>query len=148
MQVRRARATDIPALMPLVQALATHHGDSARATAASLFADAFGPGAVVRILLADVAGEIAGYAALVPLIQLQHGARGFDLHHLFVAEGYRGQKIGPSLIMAAKAQARRAGAAYLTVSTTAENTAAQEFYLSQGAEPAPVTAPRYRWVLG
>lgn len=147
-QVRRSQSGDIPALMELIRSLAAHHGDEARATPASLFANAFGPAAVVQILVAETDGLILGYCALVPLIQLQHGARGFDLHHLFVDRAHRGQGIGRALIGAAKALACQVGAVYLTVRTTVDNTAAQEYYLSQGAEAAPVTTPRFRWVLG
>jgi GNAT superfamily N-acetyltransferase len=147
MRVRRAVAGDISAILPLVHALARHHGDQPRSTDATLFADAFGPNAVVQILVADGAEGIIGYAALLPLIQLQHGARGFDLHHLFVAEGHRGSGVGRAMIKAAKDHAKRTGAAYLTVGTTVENRAAQEYYLAEGAEAAPVTTPRFRWSL-
>lgn len=147
MQIRRARAADIAALLPLVHALASHHGDEAKASPASLFADAFGPGAVVQILLAEVDREIAAYAAMIPLIQLQHGRRGFDLHHLFVADGHRGKGLGKALITAAKAHARKSGAVYLTVGTTTDNKAAQDYYLSQGAEVSAPANPRFFWQL-
>jgi GNAT superfamily N-acetyltransferase len=147
MRVRRAFAGDIPAILPLVHALARHHGDQPRSTEATLFADAFGPSAVVQIFVAEIDEVIVGYAALLHLIQLQHGVRGFDLHHLFVAERHRGSGTGRALIETAKSHAGRSGAVYLTVSTTPENSTAQEYYLAQGAEPAPVTTPRFRWAL-
>lgn len=143
-RVRDARAEEAERLVQMVGRLAAHHGDTASLTAADLRRDAFGDTPWIHLLVAEVDGELAGYAALCGVIQLQAGARGADLHHLYVEPGCRGRRVGPALIEACKLRARALSCRYLTVGTRPDNLAAQAFYLSLGFELRPSYPPRFR----
>ena len=131
---------DIPQLLGWVHALAAHHEDAASVTMDDLRRDFLGPHPWVRGL---VASEY-GYAALCPLAQVQFGARGMDIHHLFVAPHARGRGIGRALIKASIELARAEGCRFLTVGTHPDNRAAQEVYLQTGFERMSSAAPRFR----
>ncbi len=141
-RIRPAVPADLDALLPLVAALARHHGDAPRLSAATLAGDLFGPVPWFHVLVAEARGLI-GYAALLPLARLQHGERGLDLHHLFVAEDARGQGVGRAMLAGAEDLARQMGCRYLIIGTAAENLAAQEFYQAQGYRPIPNPSKRF-----
>lgn len=141
-RIRRAERGDLAALLPLVQGLARHHDDVPRLTAETLAGDLFGPWPWFHVLVAEADG-LLGYAALLPLARLQHGERGLDLHHLFVAEDARGQGIGRALLGASEGLARELGCRYVIIGTAEVNVAAQEFYLSQGYRAIPNPARRF-----
>ncbi len=136
MQVRLITPADIPALLPMVQALAAHHGDAPMADATSLARDLFGAPQWAQGLLAEEEGTI-GYALLLPLMRAHLGQRGMDIHHLFVAERARGRGIGTLLLNAARAHAVTLGCSYLTVSTQEQNAEARDFYVQNGFFTAP-----------
>ncbi|MEH6520283.1 GNAT family N-acetyltransferase [Sulfitobacter sp.] len=139
-QIRPIIEADILDVLPMIQALATHHGDKAAITVDELRRDALGPSPWVRVLVA----EGLGYAALCPLSQLQFGVRGMDLHHIFVVESARGRGVGRALIDAAIACAKAEGARYLTVGTHPENVHAQDIYRSAGFEEFNAAGVRFR----
>ncbi len=143
MQVRPVRREDLVQLLQLVQGLARHHGDTPKASVDSLEADLFGPGPWLHVLVADEAGVLQGYVALLRLARFQYGQRGIDLHHLFVAEGQRGRGIGGALVTAALALGAELGATYATVTATPDNRAAQGFYASLGFAAAPRLGARF-----
>lgn len=145
--IRAVQWADIPGLAEMVAALARHHGDTATVSRATLRRDVLGDNPWITVLVAETEGRLAGYAALVPLAQLQAGARGMDLHHLYVDPVRRGRGIGRRLIEAAKAQAARRGCGYLTVGTAAGNRAAQAVYPSCGFEALAAAGPRFRVAL-
>jgi ribosomal protein S18 acetylase RimI-like enzyme len=124
----------------MVHALAAHHGDAPSVTMDDLRRDALGPQPWIRVLIA----EGAGYAAMCPLVQLQYGVRGMDLHHLYVGEQVRGRGIGRALIDASLEVARGLGCRYMTVGTDPENVAAQAVYRAIGFEKIGETGPRFR----
>lgn len=143
--IRQAKPADAAAILPLIQALAAHHGDDPQATVASLETDLR---EVAVILLAYADNRLAGYAALLPLAQVQHGVRGMELHHLFVVAQYRGCGIGSALNAACKGHATQAGCKYLMVGTHSDNTAAQATYRAWGFADAPTAGPRFKMLLG
>ena len=74
--IRPFRAPDLPAVLEMIKALAAHHGDAATVTPDRLARDALGEAPWLRLLVAEQAGRLIGYAALCPLAQLQFGVRG------------------------------------------------------------------------
>jgi ribosomal protein S18 acetylase RimI-like enzyme len=140
---RPAAPADLPDLVRMIRALAAHHGDASGIDEASLAGLAFGPHPAVTLLVAGEPGHLRGYAALVPLLRLQFGQRGADLHHLWVEPQHRRQGIGKALIAQACATAQAGGAAYLTVGTHPDNHQAQALYPRLGFQPASPHGPRF-----
>jgi GNAT superfamily N-acetyltransferase len=133
--IRRATRRDIPGLLPMVQALAAHHGDNATVTADSLARDIIGRTPWFTVLLAQTGTQALGYAGLTRIGRLHYGQRAMDLHHLFVWPEHRGCGIGRALIDATVAHARTKGCATLLVGTADANRAAQDIYLRYGFTP-------------
>ena len=130
-------------VIDLAHALAAYHGDAATLSLAALERDSLGPAPWVTLLVAEGTTGLHGYAALCPQMQLQFGARGMDLHHLFVCDTARGKGVGRALVQAALEHARRQGCVYVTVGTDLQNRRAQAFYRRAGFDQiAP--DPRFR----
>lgn len=145
--IRPARPDDLSALLRMVHALAAHHGDDAAVTEADLARDLFSARPWMQVLLAETPDGPVGYAALLPIAQLQKGVRGMELHHLYVAPDDRGSGIGGLLIEAAGDHARRQGCSYMSVGTHPGNLAAQSFYTRRGFSPRPLAGARFARVL-
>ncbi|WP_116133852.1 GNAT family N-acetyltransferase [Tropicimonas sp. IMCC34043] len=145
--IRPVQWADIPRLAEMIAALAAHHGDTPALDRATLRRDVLGDAPWITVLVAESDGALVGYAALLPLAQLQAGARGMDLHHLYVESGWRGRGLGRRLIEAAKAQAAGRGCGYLTVGTDPANHAAQAVYPCCGFEVQASPGPRFRMSL-
>ena len=148
MVIRDAIHSDLDVLLSMVQALAHHHGDVPNVSADSLERDIFGQIPWIYVLVAQVETEVVGYAALCPLIKLQDGVRGIDLHHLFVENRFRGSGLGRQLIEAAMQKARDLSCTTMTVSTHPNNMNAQAVYLACGFERRYGSNPRFHISLG
>lgn len=72
-ELRDAAQADIPRLLSMVRALAIHHGDVPEVSTDVLKRDFFGEIPWVYVVVAEVEGEVVGYAVLCPLINLQAG---------------------------------------------------------------------------
>ncbi|WP_193746516.1 GNAT family N-acetyltransferase [Ruegeria sp. ANG-R] len=131
----------------MIEALARHHGDTPTASIQTIERDMFGDVPWVYTLVASVAGSIVGYASLYPLVQLQLGSRGIDMHHLFVEPRVRGAGIGKQLIAASIDKARDLSCTYMMVGTHPENLNAQAIYLACGFERRDGTHPRFRYLI-
>ena len=142
--IRPAQGRDFPQLLPMIHALAEHHGDTPSVTEADLLRDVLGTRRWLDVLVAEHEGVVAGYAALCPLAQLQFGMRGMDLHHLYVAPDGRGRGTGRALIHAALAHCADNGCRYMTVGTHPANEAAARLYAAAGFESLPPPGPRFR----
>ncbi|NRB33368.1 MAG: GNAT family N-acetyltransferase [Rhodobacteraceae bacterium] len=136
--LRPARAADAFGLLQMVRALAAHHGDNAQLGMDQLIQQAIGSARQFDVLVAEQDGQLVGYAAMQSVGRLQHGQRGVDLHHLYVAEAMRGSGLGTCLIDAVQQAASRAGADYLRVAAEIDNIEAQGFYRKLGMEQKPV----------
>lgn len=134
-RIRPLEPTDLPALLPMIEALARHHGDTSAATLDSLRRDLTGPAPWLSVLLAEGAAGPLGYAATLPHAQLHFGTRGLDLHHLLVRPEARGRGLGTALVTAVIEQAKARGCHYLAVGTDPANSAAQRFYRGLGFTP-------------
>ena len=141
--IEPATKADLPAILGMVQALATHHDDTAAVTLVTLTRDILGTPAWAPTLVARAESRPIGYATLCPLIQLQWGVRGMEMHHLFVLQDWRGRGIGQRLIKAAMRTATNMGCTYMTVGTHPDNHPAQRLYQAAGFTPLPDRGPRY-----
>ena len=146
--IRSAYPSDTDGLLRMVGRLAGHHGDVATLTRESLKRDAFGPRPWIEILVAVAGGHLIGYAALCPLIRLQFGMRGLDLHHLFAEAGHRGHGVGTGLIESCKIRARAQDCGYLAVGTHPDNHAARAFYAARGFRPKAGDPTQFSLPLG
>lgn len=142
--IRSVTENDLPELQEMVCGLARHHGDSATLTLDDLRRDALGAPPWLIILVAEAGERLLGYAALLPLGQLQFGIRGMDLHHLFIRENARGRGVGRMLVGACIDVARDRGCRFLAVGTSPRNQAAQDTYRALGFDQAPQAGPRFR----
>ena len=88
-------------------------------------------------MVAEQGTMLVGYGTLCPLVQLQFGARGMDMHHLFVMPQVRRSGVGAALIAACLDHAKDHHCAYMTVGTDPDNSAAQEVYRAAGFEDLP-----------
>lgn len=138
---------DLPVLHRMICDLARHHGDTPSITREALLRDITGSAPRARVLVAETGGTLAGYAALVPLIQLQWGRRVIDLHNLWVEPDWRRRGVGKALIDAAIEAARADEATVLNVGTHPDNSAAQAYYLALGFSQRPSRGPRFRLAL-
>lgn len=142
-RIRSIAEQDIPEVIEMAHALAAHHGDVATLTADDLRRDALGDVPWIHVLIAP--GQ--GYAALSPLVQLQFGVRGMDLHHMFVMPEARGLGVGRALLAACVDVSKGEGCRYLMVGTHPDNRDAQAAYLSMGFSVRDGVGPRFlmRW---
>ena len=140
---RPLRPGDLPQVLEMVHALAFHHGDAPLATLSDLERDALGDNPWLRLIVLARGDDLLGYAALLPLAQLQYGVRGMDLHHLYVVPAARGTGAGRLLVDAAVARAKADGCRYLSVGTAPDNVDAQHVYRALGFSERPKPGPRF-----
>lgn len=142
-QIRALEQSDLTALLAMVVALTKHHGDEARLTPESLARDFFGPVAWYHGLVAVRGPDVVGYAATLPLGRLGDGARGLELHHLFVEPTARHQGVGRQLVRAVETLGRNLGCTYVMIGTHPDNHAAQGYYQHLGYAPHASLAKRF-----
>ena len=142
--VRLALPHDLPDVVTMIHALAAHHGDTALVTLQDLTRDVCGPQPWMHLLVVARGQALLGYAALIPLAQLQFGVRGMDMHHLFVRAQDRDKGCGKMMIQACIDHAKANGCRYLSVGTAPENVTAQNIYRAVGFDDSPPPGPRYR----
>ena len=135
---------DLPEVLEMAHALAAHHGDTATLTLDALKRDTLGQAPWLTLLIAEAGQNIIGYAALCPLAQLQFGARGMDIHHLFVNATVRRQGVATTLINACVTVAAARDCRYLTVGTHPNNRIAAGIYPALGFSDMPPPGPRFR----
>ena len=130
--LRRAGPHDLDALVPLFDAYRRFYEQPADLARARAFLGArLGHGDSV-ILLAEVAGEAAGFCQLYPTWCSVSAAAIFILSDLYVVPEVRQHGVGRALMRAAEAHGRAAGAVRLNLETAHANTTAQALYESLG----------------
>lgn len=92
-----------------------------------------------RVLVADVDGEVAGYATILPRVksdQLEDGNLEYGLiSDLIVLEAYRGIGLGQKLLAAAEQYAKACNVRYLRLGVLAGNRVAESLYAAAGFLP-------------
>lgn len=88
----------------------------------------FGAAPAFEVLIAEVGGQFAGLCLTFPSFSTWMGTPGIYVQDLFVADGFRGRRIGEGLLQAAARRGREKGARYMRLSVDVENARAQAFY--------------------
>jgi ribosomal protein S18 acetylase RimI-like enzyme len=118
----------------MANALNRHEALSPRAfTATIVRRDAFGPRRAFRVLLAEVAGRVVGYASFVTGYNTDIAARELWMHDLFVQPAWRGRGVGRALLTAVAREAARRRVACLEWAVRPTNARAIRFYRRLGA---------------
>ena len=102
-----------------------------------VFHDELGQTGRFYVVAIDGAGEIAGYAGLLQVVDEAH------VTTMAVASGGRGQKLGTRLMLRLIDAALEGGARHLTLEVRASNRSAQELYRTFGMAPVGVRKGYY-----
>jgi len=146
--IRPMHPSDAPTVVDMITALSAFHNDTADVTVQSLLRDTDPSAPWMYVFVAEDAGTLIGYMALLPLAKIADGRRGIDINHIYVAESYRGQGVGRALLAQAEAHAKSLGCRYMFISTAPQNTAAQDAYRACGFADFPQSGgPRFRKLL-
>lgn len=139
MTIRAATPQDIPAILGLVQELATYEKapDATRGTVESyrraMFPDDGRP--VAHAHVAEVDGEVVGLALYYVTFSTWEGVPGMWLEDLYVQPAHRGSGIGKRLLLLLAELCVRNGWTRLEWCVLNWNTPAIDFYRSLGAHP-------------
>jgi ribosomal protein S18 acetylase RimI-like enzyme len=132
--IREATADDAATVVSLVHAFEREDGKSdARLTVGDVLAEGFAARPRFRVLLAEEAGQVLGYALFYPSYDSEHAARGMYLQDLFVRPAARGRGIGRALMVAVARACEADGGCYLFWNAHEENHAGRAFYQRLGA---------------
>lgn len=98
--LRPATETDVPAILALIEALADYERlrDACVATEDRLRATLFGPRPGAEVILADVDGQVVGFALFCSNYSTFLAQPGIWLEDLFVRPEFRGRGIGRALL--------------------------------------------------
>lgn len=132
--VRQATVEDVAVVHQLIQAIAKHHSLEAfvQVTEEILARDGFGSDAKFGVLLAEVDGNVVGYASYTWFYGIWLGATTMLIDDVFIWETYRGLGIGNMLMQKAKDVALANGVARMKWEVEADNHGAIRFYKRLG----------------
>ena len=139
MRVRPATADDLPALLPLLRGYCEFYeadpsDEGLIEMSRALIAAGDDEG---MLFVAELDGEVAGFAAVGWKWSSLKAARVAVMEDLFVAPRARGAGLGTALISACADRARELGAAALEWTTAPDNERAQRAYARAGGEAKP-----------
>lgn len=135
--VRGAQARDVGIIMKFIRGLAEfeHLADRVTANEESLIRHLFGDRAYAECLIADVAGEPAGFALYFHNFSTFTGKPGIYLEDIFVEPAFREQGVGLALFRELAGIALARDCARLEWAVLDWNENAIRFYRRLGAEP-------------
>jgi GNAT superfamily N-acetyltransferase len=135
--IRTATPADIPTILALIRDLATfeREPDAVVATEAGLHDVLFGPEAFCCCHLAEIDGEIVGFALWFRNFSTWLGRPGIYLEDLYVQPAARGRGVGKALLEALVEVARERGYGRVEWAVLDWNTSAHAFYRGLGAVP-------------
>jgi GNAT superfamily N-acetyltransferase len=133
--IRPARPADVPAIVALVQELAEYERarDEAKATVDDLERALFGPSPAVFADVAEVDGEVVGFALWFLNFSTWLGRHGIYLEDLYVQPAHRGAGLGRALLAGLARRCVERGYGRLEWSVLDWNEPAIGFYESLGA---------------
>lgn len=133
--IRPARSGDIPVILDLIRGLARYEKleHKVEATEDGLSAALFGDSPRVFCDLAEVEGEVAGFALWFYTFSTFVGRHGIYLEDLFVRPEFRGQGLGKALIRSLARRCVTEGLGRFEWSVLDWNEPAIQFYRAQGA---------------
>jgi GNAT superfamily N-acetyltransferase len=134
--IRPATRADVPQILAFIRALAIYEREpqAVTATEAGLDRHGFGPNPFYFCLIAEHAGQAAGFALYFFNYSTWLGRPGLYLEDLFVEPELRGLGIGKALLERVAAIAVEEGCLRLQWEVLDWNTPAIEFYRAMGAE--------------
>lgn len=142
MTIREATPEDIPAILGLVQELATYEKepDATKGTVEgyrrALFPDDGRPVAFCRV--AELDGEVVGMALYYLTFSTWEGVPGVWLEDLYVQPQHRGTGLGKRLLLSLAELCVRNGWTRLEWCVLNWNTPAIDFYRALGAQPMDI----------
>ena len=140
LRIRWARRKDITAVAAMSKAFrAELNEDTVGLTEAALRRDGFGLKTEFDLLVAEVAGEIAGYALFLESYEPSYSERGLYLADLYVRPEFRGGGVGRTLVTCVAAEGKRRQRSFVWWVALATNRPAHAFYEHIGARAVPVT---------
>ena len=137
MSIRPATPADVDVVLQLVHELAVYERepDAVEATAPMLHEALFGDAPVASCHLAELDGEVVGFALWYVTFSTWKGLPGLWLEDLFVRPEARGSGLGRALLKTLAGVAVERGYARFEWWVLDWNTPAQGFYESLGAKP-------------
>src|SRR5664279_1830178 len=135
MIIRPATIEDIPHILALIRELAAYERDplAVEANEADLLREGFGPSPRFYTLMAEISGEIAGFALYFFNFSTWKGRSGIHLEDLFVRPHFRGLGIGKKLLSSVAEAAVQNGCGRLQWDVLDWNQTAIDFYEDLGA---------------
>lgn len=97
----------------------------------------FGENPAFAALIAETDSEFAGMCLYFPIFSTWRGKPGAFVQDLFVAERFRGLKVGERLLRHLARMVRDQGGAYIELAVDTGNVAAQRFYQRIGIAHQP-----------
>ncbi|MEB3358558.1 MAG: GNAT family N-acetyltransferase [Synechococcales bacterium] len=133
--IRLAQRADLATLMDLIHCKAAFDGcpDAVEATPERLAETLFGEAPLAHILLAEVAGQVVGFASYHPIYSTFLARPGLWLDDLYVRENHRGSGIGKALVERLCAIAQSIDAGRIDWTVDIDNFPAIGFYQHLGA---------------
>lgn len=134
--VRHATVDDVDALAPLFDGYRQFYGQPPDIAKASAFLRARLTNGESKILIAESgrAGKAVGFVQIYPSFSSVRCRPIWILNDVFVASDVRRLGVGDALMAATEASARRAGVAYIMLTTAHTNQTAQRLYERSGYE--------------
>jgi GNAT superfamily N-acetyltransferase len=135
--IRAATASDVPTILELIRELATYERepDAVVATEPMIHAALFGASPVASCHVAELDGEVVGFALWYVTFSTWQGVAGLWLEDLFVRPAARGHGFGKALLQALAGVCVERGYARFEWWVLDWNVDAQGFYRSLGARP-------------
>lgn len=135
--IRPAAPEDVAAVVGLIRELATYERepDAVVATEDGVRSALFGPSPAVYCHVAEVDGEVVGFALWFLNFSTWLGRHGIYLEDLYVRPAYRGRGLGRALLATLAAVAAERGYGRVEWSVLDWNSPAHAFYRSLGAAP-------------
>jgi GNAT superfamily N-acetyltransferase len=132
--IRPAVEADAEVIAQLANQLSRHEGLGDEIfSGARVREDGFGDDPAFCVVLAELAGEVVGYALYQDFYNSDPACRGLWLSDLFVVDGSRGRRIGRRLLADVARRAVKKGACCLWWGVRAANHRARAFYAALGA---------------
>lgn len=135
--IRTAVSADSQTLVNLVRELAVYEKleEFARATAEDFRKHLFGPNPAAESVVAEVDGEVVGFAIFFTTFSTFRGQAGLYLEDLYVQPARRGLGIGKALLATVAKQAVARGCGRLEWAVLDWNAPSIAFYQAAGARP-------------
>lgn len=135
LNVRPAGSADAEAVTRLAHDLSVAEGGRpARFTAERFRRDGFGANARFKAMVAELDGEIVGYAVYYPGYDTDTATPGVYLADLYVDQAARRRGVGRALISAVAAECRAEGGRWMFWSVLRRNRRARRFYKTMAPE--------------